>query len=85
MTKTLDDYMNNLEIAHEPMPWREIHAIRLQIYDETKGTDVRPSSGGDSLIGQWNRSSLHLKEPSLPCDLCWRWESSLKRRALPSH
>jgi hypothetical protein len=37
MTKTLDDYMNDPEIAHEPMPWREIHAIRLQIYDETKG------------------------------------------------
>lgn len=37
MTKTLDDYMNDPEIAHEPMPWREIHAIRLKIYDETKG------------------------------------------------
>jgi predicted DNA-binding protein (UPF0251 family) len=36
MTKTLDDYMNDPEIAHEPMALREIHAIRLQIYDETK-------------------------------------------------
>jgi hypothetical protein len=37
MTKTLDDYMNDPDIAHYPMPWREIYAIRLQIHDETKG------------------------------------------------
>jgi hypothetical protein len=37
MTKTLEDYMNDPEIAHEPMALREIHAIRLKIYDETKG------------------------------------------------
>jgi hypothetical protein len=37
MTKTLDDYMNDPDIAHEPMALREIHAIRLKIHDETKG------------------------------------------------
>jgi len=36
MIKTLDDYMNDPDIADEPMPIREIHAIRLMIYDETK-------------------------------------------------
>jgi len=40
MTKTLDDYMNDPDIVDEPMPLREIHAIRLQIYDETK--DMTP-------------------------------------------
>jgi len=34
--KTLDDYMNNPNLINEPMPLREIHAIRLMIYDETK-------------------------------------------------
>jgi len=35
--------MNGAEIVNEPMPLREIHAIRLKIYDETKGmtTDER--------------------------------------------
>jgi hypothetical protein len=28
--------MNDPDIAHYPMPWREIYAIRLKIYDETK-------------------------------------------------
>jgi hypothetical protein len=36
MTKTLEDYMNDPDIAHYPMPWREIYAIRLKIHDETK-------------------------------------------------
>jgi len=34
--KTLNDYMSDPDIANEPMPWREIHAIRLKIHDETK-------------------------------------------------
>ena len=40
MTKTLDDYLNDPDIAHEPEPIREIHAIRLMIHDETK--DMTP-------------------------------------------
>ena len=32
--------MNDPEIINEPMPLREIHAIRLKIYDETKDMTV---------------------------------------------
>lgn len=38
--KTLDDYMNDPDIIDEPMALREIHAIRLMIYDETKGMSI---------------------------------------------
>jgi len=34
--KTLDDYMNDPEIVNEPSALREVHAIRLKIYDEIK-------------------------------------------------
>jgi len=34
--KTLNDYMNDPSVVDEPMPLREVHAIRLMIYDETK-------------------------------------------------
>jgi len=37
MTKTLDDYMNDPDLANELEPLREIHAIRLMLRDETKG------------------------------------------------
>ena len=39
--KTLNDYMNSPDIINEPMPLREVHAIRLMIYDETK--DMTPA------------------------------------------
>ena len=32
----LDEYMNAPEISDEPMPLREVHAIRLMIYDDIK-------------------------------------------------
>ena len=34
--KPLNDYMNDPSVANEQMALREIHAIRLMIYDETK-------------------------------------------------
>ena len=40
MKKTLETYMNAPDIINEPMPLREIHAIRLMIHDETK--DMTP-------------------------------------------
>jgi len=40
MTKTIDDYMNDPDIVNEPSALREVHAIRLKIYDETKGMSV---------------------------------------------
>ena len=36
MKKTLDDYLNDPELANEPSALREVHAIRLMIYDEIK-------------------------------------------------
>ncbi|MDR2734942.1 MAG: hypothetical protein LBC99_09965 [Spirochaetota bacterium] len=36
MRKPLDDYMNDPDIIDEPMPLKEIHAIRLRFHDETK-------------------------------------------------
>jgi hypothetical protein len=37
MTKTLEEYMNDPDLAGEPEALREVHAIRLKIHDETKG------------------------------------------------
>ena len=37
MKKTLDDYLNDPDLANEPEALREVHAIRLMIQDETKG------------------------------------------------
>jgi hypothetical protein len=37
MTKTIDDYLNDPELANEPQALREVHAARLMIQDETKG------------------------------------------------
>ena len=34
--KTYLDYMNDPDIVNEPMPLREVHAIRLMLSDETK-------------------------------------------------
>ena len=47
----LDKYMNDPEIINEPMPLREIHAIRLKIHDETKNmtTDERREYYTDGL------------------------------------
>ena len=34
--KTLEQYMNDPNVAHMQMPLREVKAIRLMIYDEIK-------------------------------------------------
>ncbi|MCL1817198.1 MAG: hypothetical protein FWG43_06330 [Clostridiales bacterium] len=39
--KTLNDYMNDPSVVNEQMPLREVHAIRLMLYDRTK--DMTPS------------------------------------------
>ncbi|GBU23306.1 hypothetical protein R80B4_03223 [Fibrobacteres bacterium R8-0-B4] len=36
MKKSLSKYMNDPDIINEPAALREIHAIRLMMYDETK-------------------------------------------------
>lgn len=33
----LDSYLQDPEIVGEPLPLREVHAIRLMIHDDTKG------------------------------------------------
>jgi len=40
MKKTLDDYLNDPDLANEPQSLREVHAARLMIQDETKGMTV---------------------------------------------
>jgi hypothetical protein len=37
MTKTLEDYMKDPDLAREPKALREIHAIRLKIREERQG------------------------------------------------
>jgi hypothetical protein len=34
--KTFNDYLNDPDLANEPSALREVHAIRLKIYDEIK-------------------------------------------------
>jgi len=41
MKKTYEDYYNDPDIINELPAMREIHAIRLMIYDETK--DMTPA------------------------------------------
>ena len=38
--KTFEEYMNDPEIIDEPLPLREVHAMRLAIYDQIK--DMSP-------------------------------------------
>jgi len=40
MKKTIDDYLNDPDLANEPSALREVHAARLLIQDETKGMTV---------------------------------------------
>jgi hypothetical protein len=40
MKKNFDDYLNDSDIENESSALREIHAIRLMLYDETKDMTV---------------------------------------------
>ena len=51
-----EKYMNDPDIIDEPMPLREIHAIRLMINDETKDMTV------DERINHTNDSVRRLEE-----------------------
>ncbi|MDR0642181.1 MAG: hypothetical protein LBG07_06965 [Treponema sp.] len=37
MTKTLEDYLGDPDLADEPEALREVHAIRLKLHEERKG------------------------------------------------
>jgi hypothetical protein len=37
MTKTIEDYLNDPDIANEPIALKEVHAARFMIQDETRG------------------------------------------------
>jgi hypothetical protein len=37
MAKTIDDYLKDPALVSEPAALREVHAIRLKLYDERKG------------------------------------------------
>jgi hypothetical protein len=65
--KTLDDYMNDLEIVDEPMALREIHAVRLKLQDEH---DVFSPEYGDycqkRAEAMLAESGIHLEYVKLP-------------------
>ena len=54
MSKTLEDYLNEPELAHEPPALREVHAIRLMIHDEIKGMTA------DERVAYFNDSAVRL-------------------------
>jgi hypothetical protein len=66
MKNNLETYMNDPDIVDEPMPLREIHAIRLMIYDETKNMTSEKfidyvKQQTDSVIKQYGLQHLLVK------------------------
>ena len=63
MKNTLDIYMDEPGIINEPMPIREIHAIRLMIHDETKNMtpDERTSFVHSESSALLRQHGIHLK------------------------
>lgn len=58
-TNKMNKYMNDPEIINEPLPLREVHAIRLMIYDETKDMTLDErrmyyTDGLDEICRQFN-------------------------------
>ncbi len=63
--KSLETYMRDPDIADEPLPLREIHAIRLKIQDDTqnmtpKERAARTAEQAKKLIEQYG---LKVKRP----------------------
>jgi len=68
MKKTYEDYYNDPDIINEPSALREVHAIRLMIYDETK--DMTPAErtayytgSAERLLGKEIATRLMAKPP----------------------
>ena len=71
MTKTIEDYMNDPEIVNEPSALREVHAIRLKIYDEIKDMTVTErtayfSGSAARLLGKESAARLLASDKSHP-------------------
>ncbi|MDR3056616.1 MAG: hypothetical protein LBU84_00565 [Prevotella sp.] len=70
--RTVEDFMDDPAIADEPMPVRQIHAIRLKILDERKGMTAAEFSQAsiDDTIAIFAKYGLPLKwadlKPVLP-------------------
>ena len=74
MKKTLDDYMNDPDLADEPSALREVHAIRLMIYDETKNMTAAEHTAyfrgsAARLLGKETAARLLAPDNSRPSDL----------------
>ena len=73
MPKTLDEYLNDPELANEPSALREVHAIRLKIYDEIKDMTVAErtayfSGSAARLLGKESASRLSASNKSRPSE-----------------
>lgn len=59
--RTLDDYLNDPDLANEPSALREVHAIRLKIHDERK--NMSPSEY-NSIVRQRASRFFTTEKPS---------------------
>jgi len=71
MKKTIEDYINDPEIVNEPSALREVHAIRLKIYDEIKdmtATEMTAYFNGSTarLLGKETAARLLASDKSQP-------------------
>lgn len=67
MEKSLEDYMNDPDIINEPMPLREIHAIRFMLADKNRGlTFEERQKRADEIIEKSGLSHLVVKSTELP-------------------
>ena len=67
MTKTLDDYMKDPDIAREPQALREVHAIPLMLQDERKGMTAAEYN---AVVSQRAAQFLLDDFKSRPCQRC---------------